>query len=328
MNLKLVIPKYVPQLMSVLLVPVYFYDWCRYVRYSGVAGLKGVNKLLGRIVADYHVLEKGLTMADTRLGFGRDRVIGLIGYCNQFIGTYGYCDGQVKHAVSIIMEYKYFHEKANYELDQELLSEINGFVLLHEDIVASQQQILTKEDYFKDVTKDFKSFSNSRRSMRNYSKTDVDLDLIKQAIKLARNAPSVCNRQSVRVHVFSNKKTVQDMLRVQAGNRGFGHLANKVIVVTAELGAMHGLYERNQSFVDGGMWAMNLLYALHYYKIVACPLNCSNSPEKDKLLRMYGKINKSETFIMLISVGYAADSFKIASSPRKSLEEIATFCED
>jgi nitroreductase len=226
------------------------------------------------------------------------------------------------------MEYKYFHQKAVFELDYDLLNKINEFEIRYKDVIPSQQKIISKECYFNEVDKDFESFSNSRRSMRNYSGTDVDAELIKQAITLARNAPSVCNRQSVRVHVYSNKETVQNLLRVQAGNRGFGHLANKVIVVTAELGAMHGLYERNQAFVDGGMWAMNLLYALHYYKIVACPLNCSNSLEKDKLLRKYGKIAKSETFIMLISIGYAADTFKIASSPRKSVDEIATFYED
>ena len=325
MNLKVIIPKYIPQLMFLLLIPVYMYDWYRYVRYSGATGLKGKNKLLGRIVADYHVLEKGLTMADTRLGFGRARVIDLMSYCSLFVKTYGYCDGQVHHAVSTILEYKYFHVKANYRLDEELLNEINRFEIQYKDILPSQQQIISKDFYFKDIENDFELFSNSRRSIRNYSEKELDVKLIEQAISLARNAPSVCNRQSIRVHVFSDKETVQNMLKVQAGNRGFGHLADKVIAVTAELGAMHGLFERNQAFVDGGIWSMNLLYALHYYKIAACPLNCSDSIKKDKLLRKYGKIGESETFIMLISIGNIADTFKIASSPRKPVEEIASF---
>ena len=264
-------------------------------------------------------------MPDTRLGFGKERITDLMGYCTSFIEKFGYCDPQVSHAIATIKEYKAFHLNANHPIDPELAYKIDTFESRHSDILASHQQVITGTEYFANSHSEFFNFSNSRRSIRNYSPVAVELDTIEKAISLARNAPSVCNRQSVRVHVYSDRETVQSMLKVQAGNRGFGHLANKVIAVTAELGAMHGLYERNQSFVDGGMWAMNLLYALHYYKIAACPLNCSNSPEKDRLLRKYGKIDNSETFIMLISIGHAADSFKMAASPRKSVGEIATF---
>jgi len=314
-----------PKLMYILLIPVYAKDWWRYVTYSGVTGLKAKEKMLGRIVADYHVLEKGLTMPETRLGFGRPRVLGLIDDCYKFVDRYQYIDGQVNHAIASILEYKAFHEKLNYKLDQELLDKINTFSSRFNEVLPSEQMVVSKEDYFKYNTENFNSFSNSRRSIRNYSKEEVSIELINKAIDLARNAPSVCNRQSTRVHVFSEKETVQNLLKVQAGNRGFGHLANKVIVVTSELGAMHGLFERNQAFVDGGMWAMNLLYALHHYKIAACPLNCSNSFKKDKLLRQYGGIPKSETFIMLISIGNIPESFKIASSPRKPVDEISNF---
>ena len=320
MNLKVIIPKYFPKVMYILLMRVYFY-----VTYSGATGLSKRNKLTGRVVADYHVLEKGLTMPDTRLGFGRARVLNVIEYCNKFISKYGANDAQIAHAIATVLEYKQFHEENNYQLDEEVLSEISNLQNKFKNIHPSHQLLGTREDYFKSAHDSFESFSNSRRSIRNYTKEDVSLDVIKKAIKLARNAPSVCNRQSVRVHVYSKQETVQNILTTQGGNRGFGHLANKVIVITAQLGAMHGLYERNQAFVDGGIWAMNMLYALHHYKVAACPLNCSNSPKKDKLLRKYGKIDKSETFIMLISVGYPPEEFKLASSPRLSVDEMASF---
>ncbi|WP_010136869.1 nitroreductase family protein [Ochrovirga pacifica] len=324
-NLKVIIPKYFPKVMYLLLIPVYLNDWWRYVSYSGVTGLNSKEKMLGRIVADYHVIEKGLTMPETRLGFGKSKLFNLIAYCYDFIDTYGCCDDQVGHAISTIFEYKQFHEEHGYALDRDLLEKIDVLSNKFENIPSSHQKVLTRDEYFNSSFENFKEFSNSRRSIRNYSNKEVPMEKIYSAIELARNAPSVCNRQSVRVYVYSDKEVVQKLLKTQAGNRGFGHLANKVIVVTAELGAMHALFERNQAFVDGGIWAMNLLYALHYYKIAACPLNCSNSFKKDKLLRKYGDIKDSESLIMLISIGDTPDSFKIASSPRKKVEEISTF---
>jgi hypothetical protein len=53
-------------------------------------------------------------------------------------------------------------------------------------------------------------------------------------------------------------------------------------VITAELGVFMNLDERNQAYTDGGMYAMNLLLALHHHQIAACPLNCSHSAAKDR----------------------------------------------
>lgn len=124
--------------------------------------------------------------------------------------------------------------------------------------------------------------------------------------------------------MFTDKEKISEILTLQGGNRGFGHLADKLIVLTQEQGISHGVYERHQIYVDGGMFAMNLLYALHYKKIVACSLNCNFSMMKERKMRKICNVDSSEMFVMMISCGIAPDNFKIASSKRIPLSNLLT----
>ena len=75
--------------MKLLLFPLYYFsviryyvlDMIRYVRYSGIFHKKNTEiKFISDIIMSYHVLEKGLTMPDMRLGFGVERVNALINF--------------------------------------------------------------------------------------------------------------------------------------------------------------------------------------------------------------------------------------------------------
>jgi len=98
-------------------------------------------------------------------------------------------------------------------------------------------------------------------------------------------------------------------------------LTNKLIIVASELGVFTGQEERNQAYIDGGIYLMNLVYSLHYNKIGACILNCSNSIEKDIELRKLSMIKESEVFIAMVACGIPPETFKIATSTRYSLDK-------
>jgi nitroreductase len=110
-------------------------------------------------------------------------------------------------------------------------------------------------------------------------------------------------------------------LEIQGGNRGFGHLVNKLMVITSETGVFSSESERNQAFIDGGIYAMNLLYSLHYYNIACCILNCSNTVEKDRRLRELCGVKESEVFISMVSLGMPPNDFKAAASIRYPIEK-------
>lgn len=316
------IRKHFPLILNLGVGTSFFNYFKTFVRYSSVSNEDNKDKLVGRIIADYHVIEKGLTMAETRLGFGVPRLLGLIELCKKFIVKYGREDEQLNHAIGVVLEYKEFHEQNGFSISSSLLEKMNELFLLHTDVKVTKQKEFTKESYFEKSDSSFALFSNTRLSARNYSEEDIPLELIKQAIDISKNTPSSCNRQTVRAHVFTDKEKISKILEIQGGNRGFGHLSNKLIILTSDLATRHGVYEMSGPYVDGGFYAMNLLYALHHYKIGACPLNCNFSPKKDKLLRKICEIPKNEVFVVMISCGLLPEKFKIPYSKRYSVENI------
>lgn len=307
------------------LAAAYKYDYTRYNKYSASNGFTNQIKLEGQIIKQYHVVEKGLTMPEPRLGFGRDNVNLLSNNCLLFISNYG-LTSQVEHAISVIIEYYEFHKIYKFELDNFLRKKLEQIseVANKYNIKIAHQIKISRDDYFQYSNNDFSEFSASRKSVRNYSDENIPIITIDNVIELAQNTPSACNRQTSKVYVYDNKERIKKIFEVQNGNRGFGHLANKLIIIVAELGVFANPMERNQAFIDGGMYAMNILYSLHYHKIAACILNCSNIPEVDRRMREVSGIKDSEVFIAMIACGIPPANFSIAASKRFISEDILT----
>jgi hypothetical protein len=332
-KIKAVLPKSVISVLKGIkvvkeLMPVYIGDLKKYYLYSDIKGSDTAIKLISKIIREYHVVEKGLTMPDTRLGFGKLVLISLCNNCMLFIKQYGKDDEQLRHAVGVIYEYIEFHESHKFALDKTVIDAVEKLKNRFESkIDILPQRNVTDDEYWQNSNTNFEAFSNSRSSVRNFSQQEVPIESIIKSIELARNTPSACNRQSWRTYVFTNKEKFSKILEVQGGNRGFGNLANKVIVITGEIGVFLGNNERNQVYVDGGLYAMNLLYTLHYHKIATCILNCSVTVDQDKKLRAICNIKPSEVFIAMIICGNLPELFKIAVSKRYKIDKTNTIVE-
>ena len=69
------------------------------------------------------------------------------------------------------------------------------------------------------------------------------------------------------------------------------------------------------------------LYALHYNKIAHCILSCSIELERLAKIRKMASISEKEVIVAMLSCGIAPESFDIASSPRKEVEDILSYKE-
>ena len=95
-----------------------------------------------------------------------------------------------------------------------------------------------------------------------------------------------------------------------------------VFVITGDLRLYQNEYERNTLFVDGGIFLMNLLYALDSLGLVACPLIWGSEPSDDKKLSEILNIKPHEKFVAWISAG-----FKAAISSKRDLNTILRIIE-
>lgn len=304
----------------------YLYDIKRYFKYSDYYYNYNEMRSIKRIIHRYHPIEKGITMPKRKLGFGEDNIINLVKDLKEFKINFleksrkknNSSYQQFQHALNVLREYRKIHVDEGFNLEKKILDAIDSVLIDFDKNFSLNHDFINSDEYFKHSKSSFDLFSASRSSLRYFGKK-IDLNDIIDAIEIAKNYPSACNRQPCKVHIIKNLDLKNQILQIQGGNRGFGHLANFVLIVSSDLSGYRGVNERNAVFVDGGIFSMNLLYSLHFKKVGACPLNWSNSNSNDLKLRELINLPNNQTVIMLIACGGIKGKIKIANSKKNKL---------
>ena len=183
---------------------------------------------------------------------------------------------------------------------------------------------LSLKDISSKLKSPFDEFSQLRFSIRDFGSLPVDLEHVCAALRLCERTPSACNRQSWRVHVYTENKLVTKMFKLQGGSKGFNEQMQCAILVCGDL-RNYGFYEQNLPFVDGGLYAMNLLYALHYYGLATIPLTMGHKWRITKKIKQEMHLPSHEVPVLLIGVGTFKDNYKVAVSHRYSYNEYVKF---
>ena len=281
---------------------------------------RGRKVLLNRLLITGHVIEKGITMRNRRLGFGLWQVRSLISLCQSAQHQDLTDTDQYLFALKDLYEYRKIHQNNNFDLPKDIKDGIDSLL---DNSISSYSACMTRESFF-DFDGDFKNFAKSRHSVRIFSEEVISDEQMEAVVELAQTAPSACNRQSVKIHIYDGEAK-NNILRLQNGNRGWGETANKIIIVTSEQTAWDGYFTK-AAYLDGGIYTMNLLYALHYYGICSCCLNLYLHRKEMNALRKASGIPDSEIPVVMIAIGYPPKhDFMIARSNRIDFHRILSF---
>jgi len=186
----------------------------------------------------------------------------------------------------------------------------------------------TRDSFFAGNQASFPEFNASRRSCRHFDPSiPVERPLIVEAVRMALRSPSACNRQPARVYAVTEKSAVERCMELHNGSRGFSHLIPALLIVSARMDVFTGPGERYESYIDGGLFSMSLMLALHYQRLGCVPLNWSVGPAQDRRLKALVGIPDSENVVMLLAVGQPADRFSIPQSARRKVDEVLQFIE-
>lgn len=284
------------------------------------------RKQLSYIIWCYHVIEKGLSMANMRLGFGYDRLCDLINaiskYCMSFPDSKN--DSEILFGVSVVFEYELVHQKREFILRSDITEKISDLHKMFPSINPHSPKEFNFENAFLNNESPFPLFAESRYSLRNFSTDNVELDDIIKAINLAKTSPSACNRQPAKVHIIQDKKLMDFCLSLQNGNRGFGNTANKLLIITGNVETILGVQEIFDLFTNCGIFIMNLSYSLQYFKIGHCILNWYAQPKDDKKIRKALALPDNEVIVCFIVCGKPPKEFSVADSLRLDTKDLYT----
>lgn len=296
-----------------------------YYRHSMVFKQNTFSKIESRIILHYHAIEKGFLHSNFRYRFGEDRIKDLINLLSMEEVMKNNKKSQIASAYLAMCKYYERHE--SNQIDISDFYNVKEYELFKTMIILDLNIIKNNESssYFNNVSGDFKEFSNSRASVRNFTDEKIPLDTIEKVIDLARNAPSVCNRQPTKVYYLEDKATIDRVLEIQGGLTGYTKEITQLLIVVSDRNYYYTIGERNQLYIDGGIFLMNLLYSLHYYKIAACPANWGHPIEKDKQILKEIPMSASEKVICLVPIGFPSNTFKTTLSLRRENDEILKF---
>lgn len=300
-----------------------FYDFARYASNSSVINYDDdEGKLQAIITATYHNIEKGLSLPSPRLGFGKENLAKLVGYIDEALRRFGPRD-YLTVPISVIEAYVCYHEDHGHDVAalkniSARLREANapafaadwgcgGVVETSRDEIVEATRVVAPD------------FFDKRFSCRQFSSEPVTVEQIQLAVRVAQKSPAVCNRQSGKVHAFLNQADIREILALQGGARGFSDGVRALLCVTADLRNFHGVGERYQGWIDGGLFAMSLIYGLHMQAIGSCCLNWSKNGAQDKKMRALIGLPPHETIIMFVAAGHLPARMEVARSTRKPL---------
>lgn len=267
------------------------------------------------IIRMAHVIEKGLSMVEFRPRFGE----GLIRQLHLFLKEWNTPITQpIASAWFVLQEYVERHQLLGIDISDILElplssprgceSGARGGVKAYQLVEPNDQSALVRG-------------IKSRVSVRQFQLQMPNQMIIERAVRTAMSAPSVCNRQTCKVRCYPAERG-QALLSLQNGNRGFGHTIPLVLVITTDLRQFTGSSERNQGWIDGGMFAMTLLLGLHAECLGAVALNWSVLNGQDRKMHTLAEIPPHERIIMLIGCGHPLKDAKVPVSCRRDLDEV------
>lgn len=280
-----------------------------------------------RMMFHAHAIEKGLSRSDFRGGFGKISVPGLAKEMNAWLAA-GRSPQDAFFRMGAAVMHSYFDRHKTLGVD---VSEFRAlFTAKIRDLIdqapASEGGVMTamaERETKVDVNTDnrFLDVVYGRRSVRDFTTAHVDDADIRSAVQVAMQAPSVCNRQAARVHQFEDQAAIKAALDLQGGFGGY-KMPPRLLLVTADLNAFLFASERNQAFIDGGLFMMNLLLGLQQVGLGSCSLNTAMNTERENAIRKILDIPENEVFISFVAVGHYDPSVLTPQSRRIPVDEV------
>lgn len=276
-----------------------------------------------RILRQTHILEKGMSLANPKPKFGVQRAEELIGFINEYANR-GFSIEEsvaVRNAVCVLGAYLEFHKERGFEP----ASVIAGYDKLKKYCIG----IDLHEYGIKKTTRmemsggDLPELLSKRHSVRQFEQRSISQEDIEKSVQMAMRAPSACNRQSCKVYFYKDKTVNQKLGKLIAGNTGFESDIPHYLVVTSCQSSFYDVFERNQTYVDGGIFTMALVESLHYNGIASCILQNGEFKKKNiRFKEICKNIPENEKIILFIAVGYYPEEFTYATSHRKQLKDV------
>lgn len=300
----------------------YARDGWLFLRYNGFSPLESRDRRLShKTIIEAHTIEKGLALPEPRPYFGQDKVRALL----EMNAGWAPPPGDLSRTMLLGALWDYRAAFVNTSPpDAALAAQVDTFLGTQEAETAEgglRGNIEKKSERNASAV----AFLEARFSARDFAPRSLEDREIAAVVDLAQRAPSQCNRQSTRLHVYRDRARIVRLLELQGGGRGFIQAVPTLFVITSEITAWGGPQQRNQPYVDGGIFTTMLLLSLDAHGFVSCPMNLAITHSKEQAIKKEGSIPARERLVVMVAAGLPPSyPLRAARSPRWPADKICT----
>ncbi len=300
----------------------YFFEALRFARYNTNNDYR-LNKDKHRaiLMRKCHGVEKAFSLPNMKESFGYVQAKALLNELYDYGHKYGVED-IVLDGFRILNNYFTYHKNiTDSKLEQLQAFFESSLIKLSIDIDSIGGNCFQLVQAQKELDgKLFDSFFLSRFSVRKFEDRVIPFDTVAHLALVSGKSPSACNRQPWKIRIIQSPKLIEKALGLQNGNRGFSSVIKNLAIITGKISNFSSK-ERNQVYIDCGMYSMSFIMALHANGISCCPLNMSYQYGEEK--KVCGELNfdDDEVPIMMIAYGIASSDAMCANSNRKKASD-------
>lgn len=303
-------------ILRLKVIKIYLYDLKEHLKYylSYQKGMLSKESLRCSIMLLNHQLEKAQTYSNQKKDYGKEKVALLIGCITEYIARYS-VDDVVLTGIYIIKShlenvYSYKDDKLIREFN-----ELNKYISFENTVYKGGVDFYSPHGVTLIDKNKLYNFFNERRSCRVFSSEKITRDDLGYAIKCAKTAPSACNRQTTRVHVYDDKITIKNIIFAQNSDIEWCLNADKLLIITTNKYYYRNYLERNQGMFDSGLFSMQLHLAFHNIGIGSCFKMAQKDPKIEINTKRIASIPESEDIDVLLLIGkYKKEPFIVAKS--------------
>ena len=168
-------------------------------------------------------------------------------------------------------------------------------------------------------------FIKRRRSVRWFEQKKVPRELIDNAIMLAAQSPSACNRQPFCFKIFDDPEMIEKVSKIPGGTAGFYHNFKSIVVVVGELDSYFNERDRHVIYVDASIASMSFLYGLEVQGLSSCIINWPDVESREVEMANLLGLESYQRVVMLIAVGWPDKQEKVPFSEKKSIDDLRTY---
>lgn len=268
-----------------------------------------------------HRLEKGLIMRPRRDVFARDYITETIEFYEQAVrqceaapGTMDQAEMDWAHDVLT----EYFAAATGDDLTIQRARtrfETAGYDSDGTGKVPHRKERLSDVGY-----DDLERLVTQRRSVRWFKQNRVERFRIDNALLLARQAPTACNRIPYEFRVFDDPTLAREIAHIPFGTAGYADNVPAIAVVIGKLESYFSPRDRHAIYVDSSLAAMQFMLGLETQGLSSCVINWPDFEPLEARMQKRLRLDLSDRVVMLIGFGYADPEGLVPFSAKKELD--------